>query len=54
MTDTIKHPLEPLTASEVQLAVNSGWQVISLGPRTFRVETAAVAIAAWIGLLFRG
>lgn len=36
--------------SEVELAVRSGWEVISLGPRTLRVETAAVAIAAWMGL----
>lgn len=42
------------TDSEVELAVKSGWQVVSLGPRTLRVETAAVAIAAWIGLESRG
>jgi 16S rRNA (uracil1498-N3)-methyltransferase len=39
-----------LTKSEVELAVTCGWQVISLGPRTLRVETAAVAFAACIAL----
>jgi 16S rRNA (uracil1498-N3)-methyltransferase len=34
---------------EVEIALRSGWHVILLGPRTLRVETAAVAIAAIIG-----
>jgi 16S rRNA (uracil1498-N3)-methyltransferase len=38
------------TESEVELAGKGGWEVISLGRRTLRVETAAVAIAAWIGI----
>lgn len=42
------------TGSEVVLAVRSGWQVISLGPRTLRVETAAVAFAAGIALRLQG
>ncbi len=31
---------------EVELARAAGWQVIGLGPRTLRVETAALALAA--------
>jgi 16S rRNA (uracil1498-N3)-methyltransferase len=38
------------TDSEVELAITTGWQVISLGRRTLRIETAAVAVAALIGL----
>lgn len=36
------------TDAEVQAAVSAGWRVVSLGPRTLRVETAALAIAALI------
>jgi 16S rRNA (uracil1498-N3)-methyltransferase len=32
-----------LTAAEVQMAQNAGWQVVSLGPRVLRAETAALA-----------
>jgi 16S rRNA (uracil1498-N3)-methyltransferase len=32
--------------SEVELAVKSGWQRVSLGPRILRIETAAIALAA--------
>jgi RsmE family RNA methyltransferase len=32
-----------LTAAEVQMAQNAGWQVASLGPRILRAETAALA-----------
>jgi 16S rRNA (uracil1498-N3)-methyltransferase len=41
------------TEEEVQLAENAGWQVVALGPRTLRVETACVALAAWAGLASR-
>ena len=34
------------TDAEVELARAAGWQVVSLGPRTLRVETAALALAA--------
>src|SRR5262249_47049962 len=34
------------TDAEVALAADAGWQVVSLGPRTLRVETAALALAA--------
>jgi len=33
------------TADEVSLATASGWQVIDLGPRTLRTETAAIVLA---------
>lgn len=35
-----------LTGEEVSLAVAAGWQTIDLGPRTLRVETAALLLAA--------
>jgi 16S rRNA (uracil1498-N3)-methyltransferase len=38
------------TDAEVEAAVAAGWQKVSLGPRTLRTETAAVALAAAIGL----
>ncbi len=34
-----------------ELAVAEGWRQVSLGPRILRVETAAVALAAWFSLL---
>lgn len=34
------------TNDEVGVAENAGWQVISLGPRILRVETAALVLAA--------
>jgi 16S rRNA (uracil1498-N3)-methyltransferase len=35
---------------EVELARSAGWQVIGLGPRILRVETAALVLATWAGL----
>jgi 16S rRNA (uracil1498-N3)-methyltransferase len=32
---------------EIDAATSTGWQLISLGPRVLRVETAAIAAAAW-------
>jgi 16S rRNA (uracil1498-N3)-methyltransferase len=40
-----------LTDEEVNRGAVSGWQVVDLGPRILRVETAAIAIAASIGQL---
>lgn len=34
------------TEGEVEQAVNSGWQRVTLGPRILRIETAAAAIVA--------
>jgi 16S rRNA (uracil1498-N3)-methyltransferase len=34
------------TEEEVALAVAAGWQLVDLGPRILRVETAAIALAA--------
>lgn len=34
------------TADEVTLAQTAGWQLVTLGPRILRVETAAIALAA--------
>lgn len=34
------------TEEEVQQAVNSGWQRVTLGPRILRIETAAAAVVA--------
>lgn len=34
------------TDEEVDLARGNGWQVVSLGPRILRIETAAIALAA--------
>jgi 16S rRNA (uracil1498-N3)-methyltransferase len=36
------------TDQELQAAV--GWQRVSLGPRVLRIETAAIAVAAWLAL----
>ena len=38
------------TASEIRLALAQNWQLVSLGPRLLRVETAALAVAVSIGL----
>jgi 16S rRNA (uracil1498-N3)-methyltransferase len=35
------------TEDEVALAAAAGWQVVDLGPRVLRVETAALVLAAW-------
>jgi 16S rRNA (uracil1498-N3)-methyltransferase len=40
-----------LTGVECEQAVAAGWQSVSLGPRTLRVETAAIALAALIGMM---
>jgi 16S rRNA (uracil1498-N3)-methyltransferase len=33
------------TGDEVEIAVQSGWSLVGLGPRTLRIETAALALA---------
>ncbi len=38
------------TEEEVDIARSVGWQVVGLGPRTLRVETAALALAARFAL----
>jgi 16S rRNA (uracil1498-N3)-methyltransferase len=38
------------TDEEVDRARSAGWQVIVLGPRILRVETAALVLATWAGL----
>jgi 16S rRNA (uracil1498-N3)-methyltransferase len=38
------------TDTERAAAKAAGWQLVSLGPRILRVETAAIALAAWIAL----
>lgn len=35
------------TDEEVQKGAAAGWQLIDLGPRILRIETAAIAIASW-------
>jgi 16S rRNA (uracil1498-N3)-methyltransferase len=37
-----------LADAEVAAATAAGWQTVSLGPRTLRIETAAIALAAAI------
>ena len=37
--------------SERELDIASRWQIVSLGPRTLRVETAALALVAYFSLL---
>jgi 16S rRNA (uracil1498-N3)-methyltransferase len=37
------------TDDEIALARSHNWQVIDLGPRILRVETAALVMAAWAG-----
>jgi 16S rRNA (uracil1498-N3)-methyltransferase len=36
------------TDEEIDLAAKSGWRIIDLGPRTLRIETAALALVAMI------
>jgi 16S rRNA (uracil1498-N3)-methyltransferase len=36
-----------LTEAEVDQARAAGWRLVSLGPRTLRIETAALVLAAW-------
>ena len=38
------------TPAELAAATSSGWQAVSLGSRILRVETAAVALAAWAAM----
>ncbi len=38
------------TEEEVRAALDAGWQPLDLGARILRVETAAVAVAAWVAL----
>ncbi len=38
-----------LTDDEVGRARSSGWEVVSLGPRILRVETALLALVVWMG-----
>jgi 16S rRNA (uracil1498-N3)-methyltransferase len=42
------------TEDEVNLAVESGWAAVDLGPRILRVETVAVALAAIMGVGGKG
>jgi 16S rRNA (uracil1498-N3)-methyltransferase len=39
------------TVHEVAIATQAGWRTISLGPRTLRIETAAIALAAYFSLI---
>ncbi len=40
-----------ITEQEARLASDHGWQIVSLGPRILRAETAALAaVAMWAGL----
>jgi 16S rRNA (uracil1498-N3)-methyltransferase len=41
-----------LTEEEVSAAISAGWRMVGLGPRTLRVETAAIALAAAIAASF--
>lgn len=43
-----------LTNEEVALAQNAGWQLIDLGPRILRIETAALALVSVIVMSTRG
>jgi 16S rRNA (uracil1498-N3)-methyltransferase len=36
---------------EVEMAKAAGWQIVSLGPRILRVETAAIALAVKMSAL---
>jgi 16S rRNA (uracil1498-N3)-methyltransferase len=42
------------TEDEVAAAVAAGFTIVALGPRVLRVETAAVALSAWLGLSVPG
>jgi 16S rRNA (uracil1498-N3)-methyltransferase len=43
-------PEAGFTEEEVEVARESGWKVVSLGPRMLRVETAALALAVLVAL----
>ncbi len=36
------------TTAEIATATAAGWTSVNLGPRTLRIETAALALASWI------
>lgn len=38
-----------LTEAEIEAARAAGWQIVSLGPRILRIETAALTLAAILG-----
>ena len=38
------------TEDEIGTAQRHGWRLVALGPRTLRIETAAVALAAWAAM----
>jgi 16S rRNA (uracil1498-N3)-methyltransferase len=38
------------TEAEIAMGREAGWETVSLGPRTLRVETAAIALAALLAL----
>ena len=40
------------TDEELAAARAAGWRPLSLGPRILRVETAAIALAAWAAFQF--
>jgi 16S rRNA (uracil1498-N3)-methyltransferase len=42
-----------LSDTEIATAVDAGWELVSLGPRILRNETAAVAMAAAVALMSR-
>jgi 16S rRNA (uracil1498-N3)-methyltransferase len=42
------------TADEIEAALAAGWQAVALGPTVLRVETAAVAVAAWAAFNYGG
>jgi 16S rRNA (uracil1498-N3)-methyltransferase len=42
------------TDDEVAPAVYAGWRLAHLGPRTLRIETAALLLAAWAVVAMRG
>ena len=39
------------TENEVALGIQGGWQIVDMGPRILRVETAAVVMAALAGIV---
>jgi 16S rRNA (uracil1498-N3)-methyltransferase len=38
------------TSEEIQLAAQSDWRLVGLGPRVLRIETAAIALASYFAL----
>ena len=51
LPDTVVLAVGPeggFTAEEVALATAAGWQTLHLGPRTLRIETAAVLLASMV------